>query len=1068
LSCQGEARPYRVEPLDGSLALDPAADRLAVEFRGMTHGGNGRQGEWEMAGEVSLGPIGAIGPGSLRLKAKSVAADVLRPILLRLGEPAYSAGEIGVDLQIEWTDPANALAISVKSLVADEFALVTSGWLRGDQLSIRHLSGEGTIQYLGDRLVASQLRLESEFAEVRADGEFPWRRLAESLTGGQLPASDFAVSGQVDLAHLARMLPRVAGLRNGVELRRAELTFNSFSRQEGSRRRLLVDAEAKNIDAVHAGRPIQWGKPLRLSAALSQEGQRPRLESLQLETSAVAITGSSDLQSGRLQAAGDMGRLLDELGQIFSVDGYDLAGTFAGEMTWTSRAIDQIGADAWPVEIAGDCRLQDLVVQIPGFDRFAEPQAQMAWQARGVASRNGIERIDAGALEFSSGGDRLTAQLTEPVEQPRLSSAWRADLEAVGRAESWLARLQPLLPESDWKAAGELMIRAPATIQSTAIHLHSATYECTDLAVDGYGLQIREPKLTGAGDLAFDWQNWILASNDWTLLSSSVAARAAPTRLAYSADGWQWSGAVSYRADVNRVSHWFPQAADPTTVQWFGEAEGSFQCVPASAALAGQFHTTIKNLAAAKLNAADPTAAAATAAGPSWTVLWQEPAAEVQANLAVDLDWDSIQLERAVIQSQLAGIEARGTLADLADTLTVDLRGKWLPNWAALTRIIQASLGDQVALEGGREPQVFVVRGPLLASADAGGGWSLQQLTARTSVAWEQGRIYGLPVGGSSVAAQLHQGLVRFQEASIPLSQGTVHLHPVIDLRGEPQVIFPAGTILESVELTPEVCQSWLRYVAPLLSQATRTRGRLSLSSEGMQFPLFEPLRGSAKGKIVIDAASVQPGPLGQELIALVGSIKQIVEGRPLGDLLQPAVGGTGRPELVLMELPAQEIGFELKDGQMVHQAMTINVRGIPIRTRGTIGIDTRLNLLAEIPILDEWVQRQPLLASWKGTSLRLPIGGSLAQPRVERGAITELVQRLLGQAAAQQIDGRLKSLIQESLGGSIPGLNVSEPSDPSAQGAAAPLPTLGEALQKSAESQLQKSLERLWEDQKK
>ncbi len=855
------------------------------------------------------------------------------------------------------------------------------------------------------------------------------------------------------------MLPNTVGLQSGVELRRADMIFSSFSRQEGGRRRLLIDASASNIDATRAGRPIRWNKPIRLSAALVQDGQRPRLESLQCETNSVSIAGSSDLQTGKFTANGDLGQLLAEVRQVFAVEGFDLAGKFDGEMTWTSKAIDRIGAESWPIEIGSHFQFDNLAVQIPGYDRFVENQAGVTIQGKGITSQNGIERLDAGTLDFISGSDRLTTTLVKPVEQPTTGKTWRVRLDMAGHADSWLARLQPFLPDLGIVATGQIQVSGPAAIDPTHIQLNSAKYELTNLALDGLGMHIREPQVTGGGDMSFDWQKMLLASRDLTLSSSSVAARSSQVQMAFTESGWQLTGAVSYRADVNRVYHWYVTSNDPSVVQWFGEAEGSLQMVPATNSIGGQLTTTIKDLAIAKLQ---PAAKQQAPGSNPWQVLWQEPTAQLQSTLAIDSNFDQINFEHLAVQSQLVGLDARGSIRDLAKTFTVNFNGHWQPNGPAISQIIKGYVGDQIDVQANSQPQSFVVRGPICSGSGNANEWISPQLVARTSFGWDSARLYGLPVGASSITANLANGVVNLNQPKIPLSEGTVNFNPVIDLRSEPQIVFDKGVLLDSVRLTPEICEGWFKYVAPLLAQATRAQGKFSLSTDGIRMPLFDPLAGSAQGKIKIESAIVQPGPLGQEVIGLANSIKQVAEGQPLATLLQPAAALTSNQTSVLMELPAQEISFEIQDGQIMNRGMTVSVRGVPIRTSGSIGSDASLKLVAEIPVQDDWIKRQPLLASLKGTSLRLPIGGTLSQPKLDKSSIAQLSANLVKQATTQQVESRLNNLIQDNLRDKIPGLNASSDQAANANGSP-PEPNLNEALQKSAEQKLQNGLNKLF-----
>jgi hypothetical protein len=292
----------------------------------------------------------------------------------------------------------------------------------------------------------------------------------------------------------------------------------------------------------------------------------------------------------------------------------------------------------------------------------------------------------------------------------------------------------------------------------------------------------------------------------------------------------------------------------------------------------------------------------------------------------------------------------------------------------------------------------------------------------------------------------------------------------LLDLRGDPQLILPRGTVLESVELTPEVCQGWLKYVAPLLADVARARGRFSLAVDGFQVPLSQPLAGRGSGQLAIDQATLEPGPLGQQLVQLVNLVKQMADGNPLDSLLKAPAAATraATNDDVWLQLPAQQIGFKLDQQQVIHEGMTLDIQGVQIKTRGAIGTDSAVNLVAEIPIQESWILKQPALAGLRGQSLQVPIGGSLSQPRLDGQALAQISRQLLQKAAAGQIESRLNGLLNDTLQKNLPqfpGGTSSVPAQPASS--TSPLQPLGDSLQKSVQDNLLKGVDRLLQPRK-
>lgn len=212
------------------------------------------------------------------------------------------------------------------------------------------------------------------------------------------------------------------------------------------------------------------------------------------------------------------------------------------------------------------------------------------------------------------------------------------------------------------------------------------------------------------------------------------------------------------------------------------------------------------------------------------------------------------------------------------------------------------------------------------------------------------------------------------------MAEGRVHLAPRIHWdQPEPVVVAEAGPALENVRLSPELCATWLKYVLPILADVTEAEGRFSIElSDTAVVPLNRPEDGEIRGKMDVHGVQVGPSPLTRELIGLAQTIKAIADNKT----------ATDPPNAKMwLQLPEQSIPFHWKQRRVYHDRLEVNLKDVAIVTGGSVGIDQTLNMVAEIPIRDEWVSRNRYLASLQGQRLQIPITGSLSKPHVDRRA---------------------------------------------------------------------------------
>ncbi len=292
----------------------------------------------------------------------------------------------------------------------------------------------------------------------------------------------------------------------------------------------------------------------------------------------------------------------------------------------------------------------------------------------------------------------------------------------------------------------------------------------------------------------------------------------------------------------------------------------------------------------------------------------------------------------------------------------------------------------------------------------------LSSLFGRVTLNWRSAQVYGLSVGAGRATATLENGLVSFDPLDVPVSEGRVATAPRIRLAGGPQAIMlPPGKTIDQVRVSPEVVDGFLKYVSPIMSQATRTDGRfsLTLTGQGAEIPFSQPREMTAQGQLAVHSVRVTPGPLGAEIVLLANQIRSIRQGIALDPNFSPTA-------VTLLEMGEQQMDFQVAEQRVYNSGVTTQIGDVIIRTRGSVGLDQSLVLVAEIPIRDEWLaggRERPVLGAFRGQVISIPIAGSLGSPAVDRRALAEFSKQMLlnvGQRAlGNAIDRGLEQLFR-------------------------------------------------------
>ncbi len=245
----------------------------------------------------------------------------------------------------------------------------------------------------------------------------------------------------------------------------------------------------------------------------------------------------------------------------------------------------------------------------------------------------------------------------------------------------------------------------------------------------------------------------------------------------------------------------------------------------------------------------------------------------------------------------------------------------------------------------------------------------------------------------------------------LTVSDGRVNLSPRMYLNESPPVAtLDRGPLLENVALTPELCRTWLKFVAPLLADATQCQGTISADVERASFPMAKPAAGTAAGTITIHGADVRPGPLANQYLEVINRIESVLKG-------QPPEATRYTSGLRLVHFDEQQLHVQMVDGRIHHQGLTMKIGEVPVVTSGSVGAeDQTLDLVAEIAVQDSWVDGRKFVGALQGKSIHVPIRGTVTRPQIDLSVLEQLGQQLLGGTAQRLLNNEVGKLLNSLL----------------------------------------------------
>ena len=307
---------------------------------------------------------------------------------------------------------------------------------------------------------------------------------------------------------------------------------------------------------------------------------------------------------------------------------------------------------------------------------------------------------------------------------------------------------------------------------------------------------------------------------------------------------------------------------------------------------------------------------------------------------------------------------------DPAGRRAIDLKGMLSPDFAAITAQLSSRIEPGARVDG--RPRAFRASGSMVSNGSM--GW--KGLDAEAGFDLAGADVYGMKFGPSPVVLRAKGGKLAFDPISTTLNEGHIRLEPELDLDapGGPVLRLAKNSNIREARINDEVSKRVLAYVAPILDQATRARGLVSVDLDHAEFPIGAGRGRQAKveGAVVFEDVEFAPGPLANDILTVIGR----------------------RDASMKLDRP---VTLTIADGRVNQRGISVPIGDLTrIEMAGWVDFDRNLSITATLPVTPAMLGNNPLLSDIvAGAKVRLPISGTLDRPEIDREAFTVNLQEL-------------------------------------------------------------------------
>lgn len=842
--------------------------------------------------------------------------------------------------------------------------------------------------FLGqDKPVFDSIRLAFNSSRKHQEG---WRLTTLKLESaplrfdaqGQVDAQTVSIQakGAVNLPVLAKQIPQTLLLDENTELQEGNLDFSLGLTGTPQQIRVRADCLTSALKISSNGQPFQWQAPLKIALKGGYEPGQVKVDTLQVTTPFLEVTGSGDSGGYTLKATADLEQMSQELHKLFAVD-------YAGKGKLTAEGLLQ------PKEDNSGRRL-DLRGTISGFELLHQGKTVVPvhdFGLQGHVAATGLSfrqwRLEQLALDttFWPGRIVLTANNDQPAVQSSplvLHASANLDLAktiVLGRA------LEVPLPPGQWQ--GDLALAADATLEydQTILHNLAATVQGLQWQTGGDPLKqsslvLALDKSAAAGNNEKMAVRELVIANDW----QEYAAQDKPfIRVDWKHRSIDWRHLQIRSEDLvlQTNASWHDWRQPRQNFRFAGNTKAqasllvkllnSTGMVPREVAAQGDVQVEVE----LQSQGDESVLGDLSLQSDNLTLFQGNKKLNTDRKLALKTSFkrnstqeDAADLTSCTLRTPLFRAEGSGRLQWAESKPVLVVQGQCLPNYEILSSKLASSTRLPLTLTGTKSGS-FQLTLPLGSSQDLQAIRWMLTLPVE-SLRWKNVEIkkIELPLAYSKETLQA--------ELAADFSGGKLALQPRWHLSAaNTGMVIPATRVLTGVTPTPTFTGEVLAYLHPLLGVLASPAGALDLQLKQFAVPLQPGPALSPMFSVVVELAepSLQPK----------GILKELLD-----------MSGFGGKELRLQQ---RTLTCKGSDGRIVCDPVVLRAGEKTIKLKAVTGLDGSIDYGLQ------WPLTRPSLGEGKGDAVpeetvKVAITGTLAAPRYNRQEFQANVRALVNQ----------------------------------------------------------------------
>ena len=916
----------------------------------------------------------------LQLQLQKMPLFILDTLALRSGQTIRARGSVAGKIKLTEGDQERSLQgqLGWHQLEIQAPQYLGSDTLKTDQLQTRFELAEDELE-----IDLRQLKLTSDLMDLDAHGKLvvePGGSLWRTLE-----TSHYTCQGRVNVAELSRQLVETLRRRTDTEVASGHVNWELTNRLEGSKRTVAGEITSRGLKIRGPNNRHEFVQPLEMRFLATVDADRWRLEELSGKSTFLEFRGKGDTQAGQLTARADLMALRSELSQFVDLGFLRLDGTVDGQLQWQTLPSGEMATQ-------GKLNASDLMVAVSQRN-WHEPSIDLTFDTVMQYSESDRREWKSGKLQMRAGGDRLDIRLTDAM--PWQGNRWPLEVEVYGNLNHWRHRLRGVVEFPVPPIEGTIDTRLSLLREQNNFQLSVPAAEIRNFYLELPGVRLQEPRIRIEGG-----GRWNSEQSTLTLTESSFASTALALRVGSLSYNPQRGGfpnvQLSYRGDLERM--WLAVPNRHRQQLPSGSFSGLLTLHEGSEGTQFSGQADFQNL---RWLARNRRTVRGSEVRRDWQTIWHEPQLRLQTAGKVARELERIHFENLELDSTIADVQLQGEVHEPWGATSLRLQGRSSLNLDQISSRLAPTWGEQLRLVG-HVTRPFEITGPLRpASPPVPNGrllpvstgtsqstsWLSPQLQGEAGIGWQQIHAWGFDFEPGKMDLKLENQNVFVLPLELATRGGRIRITPRLRLDHPLRVDLEAGQVVEQVQITPQMCRGWLKFVAPLLADVTEAHGRFSVALDGATIPLASPATSQIRGTLQIHAAEVGPGATSQQILSVIQQIQTI--SRANRRQSSPSLSDW-------IIVPEQNVRFQMLDGKIYHEDLTLLIGNVPVKTRGWVDVDEQINLVARLPIQESWVGQDRWLAGLRGQTIEVPIRGTLKQPRVDHNFLNDLGQKVL------------------------------------------------------------------------